>query len=553
MTDDDRKNLIPETGSVSNINLMKEKIFSEKISLLNKNLPLSLISVIILSTLIYIGLYQSFLFAQIKFWYISVIIITLFRAVLFGFYNYFPHNIKMHRLLFIIGSTCSAALWGLLGSYFMIPDNYPFQMIIIVILAGSSAGGMQTLQASLTASLIFIISMILPLCIWLYIQNDMEYNILCIAMFLYLGFMILTAIRGNRLLTKMLNLQYENKFLVDGLIVSNQTLKLHENDLILINKMNETLQLCQNPEEAYSAIKLTAQKLFSTINGGLTITNINNIQELVLFWGDVQILLSAFASSQCWAYRSANQYVVSDGQNALMCQHYNHTPEGSYICIPLLVNTQVIGILNFNLPPSLSMTNYMEEIIISFSNAIKLSIEKNKMLQTLQEQSIHDPLTHLYNRRFLDEALARELKRVFRDKSSLCVAMLDLDHFKTFNDRFGHAAGDKVLECIGSYLSQSHRDGDIACRFGGEEFVLIYSNTNISKIIPRIEQIRTDIKNLMIKYNDTTLPSITISIGIAEAPKHGATSEEILRAADKALYSAKETGRDKVEQAHYES
>jgi diguanylate cyclase (GGDEF)-like protein len=317
--------------------------------------------------------------------------------------------------------------------------------------------------------------------------------------------------------------------------------------------MNETLQLCQNSEEAYTAIKLTAQRLFLNINGGLTITNLNNIQELVLYWGDVQILLSSFPSIQCWAYRSASQYRVNDLHEELICPHYNHTPEGRYICIPLIVNTQVVGILNFNLPSKLNITHYMEEIIISFSNAIKLSIEKNKMFQKLQEQSIHDPLTQLFNRRYLDEALSRELKQVFRDKNSLCVAMLDLDHFKKFNDSFGHEVGDLVLKFIGKYLNSTHRGNDIACRFGGEEFVLVFPNTDINQILPRLEQIRTDIKNQKIDYNQMILPSITISIGVAEAPKHGTTPDDIIRAADKALYAAKEAGRDRIEQAHHES
>lgn len=550
MTYDARENLTPYT--TSNDTLITKEIYSEKLQLLYANLPLSLFSNLILSSLIFFEFYQTFL-VSMKWWYIAIIFITLLRAGMMGFYRYFPQHTKMHHLLFSIGAILSGCAWGILGSFLMPHNNPPAQMIIIVILAGCTAGGAQTLQASLTTCLIFIISVILPLCIWLIIQTDIEYTLISIAMTIYLAFMILTTIRNNRLLTKMLTLRFENKFLVDGLLDSNQTLKQHEGDLILINKMNETLQLCQNSEEAYTAIKLAAQRLFSNINGGLTITNFNNIQELVLFWGDVQILLSSFPSTQCWAYRSANQYVVNDSHEELICPHYNHTPEGRYICIPLIVNSQVIGILNFNVPSKLDITNYMEEMFISFSNTIKLSIEKNKMFQKLQEQSIHDPLTQLFNRRYLDEALSHELKQIFRDKNSLCVAMLDLDYFKKFNDSYGHEAGDIVLKFIGTYLNNTHRGNDIACRFGGEEFVLVFPNTDINKILPRLEQIRTDIKNRKIEYNQTILPPITISIGVAEAPKHGTTADDIIRAADKALYAAKEAGRDRVEQAHHGS
>jgi diguanylate cyclase (GGDEF)-like protein len=125
--------------------------------------------------------------------------------------------------------------------------------------------------------------------------------------------------------------------------------------------------------------------------------------------------------------------------------------------------------------------------------------------------------------------------------------MLDIDRFKMFNDENGHEAGDEVLKAIGEILKNSTRVSDIACRFGGEEFVLILNDVDSSTALPRVEQICREIKRKQIVFNGKPLLTVTVSAGLAEAPAHGASPEELLRAADKALYAAKSAGRDRVE------
>jgi diguanylate cyclase (GGDEF)-like protein len=179
--------------------------------------------------------------------------------------------------------------------------------------------------------------------------------------------------------------------------------------------------------------------------------------------------------------------------------------------------------------------------------AIKLSLSNLKLREKLREQATRDPLTGLFNRRHLEDSLSRELHRARRGKSPLCIAMLDLDHFKNFNDTFGHQAGDLLLRELGQVLREKLRKSDIACRYGGEEFVIVMPDSSLADTCQRVEEIRTLVKKLEIRYGEQLLGTITISAGIAGTREHGGiTMREFLNAADTALYAAKQAGRDRV-------
>ena len=172
-------------------------------------------------------------------------------------------------------------------------------------------------------------------------------------------------------------------------------------------------------------------------------------------------------------------------------------------------------------------------------------IEIGYLQSKLREQAIRDPLTNLFNRRYLEETLERELARAAREDYSVCVIMIDLDHFKRVNDTYGHEAGDEVLKTLAITLSEHCRRGDFACRYGGEEFVVIMPNINMDTAYERAENIRQSLNSLRISYGPYSL-TITISMGIACYPINGETRETILRAADQAMYGAKEAGRDHI-------
>jgi diguanylate cyclase (GGDEF)-like protein/PAS domain S-box-containing protein len=172
-------------------------------------------------------------------------------------------------------------------------------------------------------------------------------------------------------------------------------------------------------------------------------------------------------------------------------------------------------------------------------------IEIGLLQSKLREQSIRDPLTNLFNRRYLEETLERELARAAREDYPVCVIMIDLDHFKRVNDTYGHEAGDEVLKALATTLAEQCRRGDFACRYGGEEFVVVMPNINTDTAYERAEKIRQSLNSLDVPYGHYHLTT-TVSIGIACYPINGDTRESVLRAADRAMYGAKEAGRDHI-------
>jgi diguanylate cyclase (GGDEF)-like protein len=171
---------------------------------------------------------------------------------------------------------------------------------------------------------------------------------------------------------------------------------------------------------------------------------------------------------------------------------------------------------------------------------------RKEMEQVLKEQVIRDPLTGLYNRRYLDETLPRELQRADRHNQSVGVIMLDLDHFKRFNDTYGHDAGDKLLRIVGQFLQKNTRGDDVACRYGGEEFILVLPGASHETTWQRAEEIRVGIQQLVVRIHDWPLEAITASLGVAIFPDHHNTADGIIKAADQALYNVKRNGRNRV-------
>ena len=177
---------------------------------------------------------------------------------------------------------------------------------------------------------------------------------------------------------------------------------------------------------------------------------------------------------------------------------------------------------------------------------LKAHVREIEALQgKLREQAIRDPLTELYNRRFLEETLEREVARAIRDGSNLCLAMIDVDHFKEFNDRYGHKAGDAILQSLGRMLGNTTRTADIACRYGGEEFIVVMPGASLESARKRAEEWRTEFQG-SVDAAPEYVRAATISIGLASFPDHGGDSESLVDAADKALYQAKDAGRNRI-------
>jgi len=183
----------------------------------------------------------------------------------------------------------------------------------------------------------------------------------------------------------------------------------------------------------------------------------------------------------------------------------------------------------------------------SFAEQIGLSIANIRLREMLKRQSIRDPLTGAFNRRYLDEVFERELRRAERANQTVGVIMMDLDHFKNFNDTFGHNAGDVALQALGSILLKHVRSQDVVCRYGGEEFIILLPGVSEAGTGSRADEIRSKVKEQDITYEGRPLAKISVSAGVSAFPKHGTTPGQLIAAADGALYAAKKAGRDRVE------
>jgi diguanylate cyclase (GGDEF)-like protein/PAS domain S-box-containing protein len=327
------------------------------------------------------------------------------------------------------------------------------------------------------------------------------------------------------------------------------TLRHRDGEMSLLNHMNELLQTCETPEEAYRVIPMIATELFAGQSGCLAVFQGScQFLETVARWGDGTLVENVFPMKDCWAIRRGRPHEVVDPKTSLLCEHFVRPPERGYLCLPLTVQGETLGIFYLDAaPPSNDDRLFNQrQLAVTVGETIKLSLANLKLQKTLHEQATRDPLTGLFNRRYLDETLPRELHGALRRDAPLCVAMIDLDHFKRFNDTFGHDTGDLVLRESGCLLRDNLRKSDVACRYGGEEFVLVLPDSSLADTSQRLEQLRILFEKLEIRQNGQLMATTTISAGVAAAPEHGSTMEGLLRAADDALYAAKDAGRNRV-------
>jgi diguanylate cyclase (GGDEF)-like protein len=287
--------------------------------------------------------------------------------------------------------------------------------------------------------------------------------------------------------------------------------------------------------------------LFPGISGALyTIAASRTHGEAVAIWGSLAAQ-RACDPDECWALRRGKMHLVQDiaGGHALVCKHLSSPPPHSTFCVPMMAQGETIGMLHLCREQS-GFPEAVQQLAVTVAEHISLSLANMRLRETLRHQAIRDPLTGLYNRRYMEESLDREIRRATRHHMTLGVVMLDLDHFKRFNDTFGHAAGDMLLRELGSVLKMHLRGEDIACRYGGEEFTLIILDASLDTVMRRAEQIRDAVTHLSVMYRGQSLGPITPSMGVALFPIHGTTGEVLLRVADQALYQAKAAGRDCV-------
>jgi diguanylate cyclase (GGDEF)-like protein/PAS domain S-box-containing protein len=315
----------------------------------------------------------------------------------------------------------------------------------------------------------------------------------------------------------------------------------------LLAKMGELLQSCTSKEEVFSATLGFAPKIFPNRRGALILLNESrSLVEVAGQWNECQLPVKVFEPASCWALRTGHAHMVMAGDTTAPCAHAAGV-KNTYMCIPVVAQGQAFGIVHIQTTAeSPTFGDAGLSLRATFAGQVGLSVANIRLREALRTQSINDPLTGLYNRRYLEEMLEREIRRAVRAGQQLGLLMLDLDHFKRFNDTYGHDAGDAVLRETASFLRRSVRVEDIACRFGGEEFVIILPTADLSASQGRAERIRSKICDLTVLHQGNSVGKITVSVGVAAVPAHGTSPKELLEAADAALYRAKREGRDRV-------
>jgi diguanylate cyclase (GGDEF)-like protein len=337
----------------------------------------------------------------------------------------------------------------------------------------------------------------------------------------------------------------------EKLNIALQQAEQRAREAVRLTELMDVLQSCQTVEEAYSVTGSTLPNILSCKSGALCITSPSrDLVEAVATWGQNCASAKTFPPESCWALRRGRIHVVDDPSSPLRCSHVDKTSLASYVCVPMAAQGETLGVLYLECSyQSGEATLEIPELgrqAIAAGERISLALANLKLREVLRSQSIRDPLTGLFNRRYMEESLEREIRRAMRNKEHVALLMIDLDHFKQFNDTFGHQAGDTLLRELGAFLNQRTRGQDVACRFGGEEFAVILTGASIEAAFKRAELLCEEVRQLSVLYTGRALGKISLSIGVSGFPEHGNSAKELLGIADQALYRAKNDGRDRV-------
>ncbi|MGB9196622.1 MAG: sensor domain-containing diguanylate cyclase [Terriglobales bacterium] len=328
-------------------------------------------------------------------------------------------------------------------------------------------------------------------------------------------------------------------------------------EITQISELGSLLQACAKREEVFRLIPERMRRLFPDVSGSIfLLASSKNRLEAAASWG-VGPVGQIISPTECWALRRGSTHVHPRGRSGAQCSHF--MGEGASLCIPLVAMGEAIGVLTIQDNDFPSANSGAEQgsdhatrqlhLSSAVAEHIALAIANLGLRESLRVQAVRDPLTGLYNRRYMQEFLERELQSARRRHRPVAVMMLDLDHFKRYNDAFGHAAGDRTLAAVGEILLHSIRADDIACRYGGEEFALILPECSVQQAVARAESIRMRIAGIYFQPGERPESSMTISVGVAAFDETTDRVGMLLKLADDALYEAKRAGRNRVVQA----
>lgn len=370
---------------------------------------------------------------------------------------------------------------------------------------------------------------------------------------------LMGAAKISRNITEQLKMEQKMQKTNDNLAQSINAIQAQNSSIFSLNLLGSTLQSCLTIEETFDPIATYGPKVLFNTAGVLYMAHPSrNYLDLAICWNNPKVQENIIAPEHCWALRRGQPHMFYNEKSSVPCDHIkNTTNPPPAICLPLQAQNDIVGLIyiEFNLKKEVTEEEFntivkgQELLIHSFAEAIALSLANIKLRDTLHRRSIRDPLTGMYNRSYLDESFNREIQRTKRTNNNMAVVMMDVDYFKKINDSFGHDAGDSVLVKISNIILNFLRQSDIACRYGGEEILLLLFEINSPKEVERhINELRTIISQTEFLHQGKSLGTVTASFGIA-CLSDFSEPFDLISEADQALYVSKKNGRNRVTMA----
>ena len=335
----------------------------------------------------------------------------------------------------------------------------------------------------------------------------------------------------------------------DALQLQVQDLSQDSREMDLFRQFAEMLQACANTHELCKVVTSFGRDLFPLESGALYVIEAGQpIVGSQISWGDPPSP-EPFMPEDCWGIRLAKPHYWESPEAGLFCSHVSAPLPAYSLCLPLAALGRNLGLLHLRALAPGRMGEARQRFAATFSYQVAIGLSNLRLRESLREEAIRDPLTDLFNRRFMQESLDHEIQRARRGSSSLGIIAVDLDHFKVINDQLGHATGDAVLRGLSAMAKGSIRAGDISCRQGGDEFLFILPEISEEDCLRLAEKMRAQALQVVLQLCPSLAGLVTLSCGMAMFPQDGQGADGLLKAADQALYQAKTAGRDKVMRA----
>ncbi|WP_170478816.1 sensor domain-containing diguanylate cyclase [Ruegeria arenilitoris] len=320
----------------------------------------------------------------------------------------------------------------------------------------------------------------------------------------------------------------------------------------LLGELNEWLQSSRSLEELFDMVSRFMTHILPDAEGSVYVySNSRDVLDGCASWNDGTHKAHIHPEG-CWGLRRGRTYEFGSSEIDFVCEHAEPHDGRPYFCFPILAHGETVGLLHLRAHEGAGEEFHASKKLAQLcAEQISMAIANVRMRDQLHDQSVRDPLTGLFNRRHMTETLRKSISRSQQTGSALSLIAVDVDHFKKFNDTHGHDAGDMVLRAVGAALEQGCDRDEVACRIGGEEFMLILPDNTPDEAVMRAEQLRQAVEAVTVRYGEKSLPRITISVGVAHYPAHGTMPQDLMRAADDALYSAKDKDRNQVQVASH--